>query len=236
MLLDGRQVPPRGNVHKLAYKSKTLERERKIVMKSIRRVIILSVTSLLFYLFIGCGSDGGNENIPFTESFVGTDWQLVSIDGQPIEQLFKPSESEFETEMSLDKSNYLFYGDGSFKGTLAWMLTEKYTDPVTSMTQTITITTEGEYTAAGTTLTILKQAQKINVVVKLEPKAVWEKQIQGKTIESLENDLAAETKSGFVPTASDLLFRKGTQYTWHEQANRLTITDANQNIIFEHSH
>ncbi|MYB64086.1 hypothetical protein F4X73_05305 [Candidatus Poribacteria bacterium] len=204
-------------------------------MKPIFRPIIIIVTALLLVSFIGCGGDDEDDmKDDVTIDFVDTTWQVVSINGLMFEELFKPAEPvEFETEFMLGGNSWTFGSDGTFTGTLKFILTEKYPEPVSSMTQDININSAGDYTVEGTTLTITKHDLTIDVDVTLEPKEVWEQQIVGKTVEELEDDLAAETKLGFSPTATGALFKEGTEYTWSLKDDSLTFSTLTQVIVLE---
>lgn len=204
-------------------------------MKPIFRPLIIIVTALLCVSLIGCGGDDEDDmKDDVTIDFVDTTWQVVSINGLMFEQLFKPAEPvEFETEFMLGGNSWTFGSDGTFTGTLKFILTEKYPEPVSSMTQDIDINSAGDYTVEGTTLTITKHDLTIDVDVTLEPKEVWQQQIVGKTVEELEDDLAAETKLGFAPTASGALFRDGAEYTWSHEENSLTFSNLTQVIVLE---
>ena len=205
-------------------------------MKPIFRSMIIIITALLLVSLIGCGQDDEEDkkDDDVVLDFVDTTWQIVTINGQKFEELFKPAEpTEFETEFMLGGNSWTFDTDGSFTGMLEFILTEKYPEPVSSMRQEITIKSQGEYTAAGTTLKITKHDLMVDVIVKLEPKEVWERQIEGKTVEELENDYAAETKIGFGPTATGALFKQGTEYTWSHDDDTLTFSVSNQKIVFE---
>lgn len=204
-------------------------------MKPIFRPIIIIVTALLFVSFVGCGGDDEDDmKDDVVLDFVDTTWQVVSINGLMFEELFKPAEPvEFETEFMLGGNSWTFGSDGTFTGTLKFILTEKYPEPVSSMTQDIDINSAGDYTVEGTTLTITKHDLTIDVDVTLEPKEVWEQQIVGKTVEALEDDLAAETKLGFSPTATGALFKEGTEYTWSLKEDSLTFSTLTQVIVLE---
>lgn len=205
-------------------------------MKPIFRPLIIIVTALIFVSFIGCGGDDEEEMKDDTVEFkaVDTTWQVVSINGLMFEDLFKPAEPvEFETDFMLGGNSWTFSIDGSFTGTLKFILTEKYPEPVSSMTQEIDINSTGDYTVEGTTLTITKHDLTIDVDVTLEPKEVWEQQIVGKTVEELEDDLAAETKLGFSPTATTALFREGTEFTWRHEEDTLTLSTLTQTIVLQ---
>ena len=204
-------------------------------MKPIFRPIIIIVTALLLVSFIGCGGDDEDDmKDDVAIDFVDTTWQVVSINGQMFEELFAADEeAEFETEFMLGGNSWTFGTDGAFTGTLKFILTEKYPEPVSSMTQDIDINSAGDYTVEGTTLTITKHDLTIDVDVTLEPKEVWEQQIVGKTVEELEDDLAAETKLGFSPTASGALFRDGAEYTWRLEEDTLTFSNLAQVIVLE---
>ena len=204
-------------------------------MKPIFRPIIIIVTALLCVSFVGCGGDDEDDmKDDVTIDFVDTTWQVVSINGLMFEELFKPAEPvEFETEFMLGGNSWTFGSDGTFTGTLKFILTEKYPEPVSSMTQDIDINSAGDYTVEGTTLTITNHDLTIDVDVTLEPKEVWEQQIVGKTVEALEDDLAAETKLGFSPTATGALFKEGTEYTWSLKDDSLTFSTLTQVIVLE---
>ncbi len=205
-------------------------------MKPIFRPLFIIVTTLCLVSFIGCGGDDEEEMKDDSVEFeaVDTTWQVVSINGLAFEQLFKPAEPvEFETDFMLGGNSWTFGTDGSFTGTLKFILTEKYPEPVSSMTQEIDINSAGDYTVEGTTLTITKHDLTIDVDVTLEPKEVWEQQIVGKTVEELEDDLAAETKLGFSPTATTALFREGTEFTWRDEEDTLTLSTLTQTIVLQ---
>ncbi len=204
-------------------------------MKPIFRPLIIIVTALIFVSFIGCGGDDEEERKDdVTIDFVDTTWQVVSINGLMFEDLFKPAEPvEFETDFMLGGNSWTFSTDGSFTGTLKFILTEKYPEPVSSMTQEIDINSAGDYTVEGTTLKITKHDLAIDVDVTLEPKEVWEQQIVGKTVEELEDDLAAETKLGFSPTATTALFREGTEFTWRHEEDSFTLSTLTQTIVLQ---
>lgn len=204
-------------------------------MKPIFRPLIIIVTALLCVSLIGCGGDDEDDmKDDVTIDFVDTTWQVVSINGLMFEDLFKPAEPvEYETDFTLGGNSWTFGSDGTFTGTLKFILTEKYPEPVSSMTQEIDINSAGDYTVEGTTLTITNHDLTIDVDVTLEPKEVWEQQIVGKTVEELEDDLAAETKLGFAPTASGALFRDGAEYTWRLEEDTLTFSNLTQVIVLE---
>lgn len=209
--------------------------ERKKVMKPLFKPLIIIVTTLCLVSFIGCGGDDEEEmKDDVAIDFVDTTWQVVSINGLMFEDLFKPAEPvEFETGFMLEGNSWTFSTDGSFTGTLKFILTEKYPEPVSSMKQEIDINSAGDYTVEGTTLKITKHDLAIDVDVTLEPKEVWEQQIVGKTVEELEDDLAAETKLGFSPTATGALFREGTEFTWRHEEDTLTLSTLTQTIVLQ---
>lgn len=215
-------------------------------MKPLFRLAMIIATALLFVSLIGCGADDDDVDVDdkdddtaeVTLDFVGTTWQVETINGVTFDQLFQPAEPEpgepvFETEFMLGDNNWVFNDDGTFTGALAFILTEKYPDPVSSMKQEITIASEGTYTTEESTLTIATHDLSIDVVVTLEPKAVWEQQVVGNTIEQLQNDLAAETEKGFSPTATGALFKAGTAYTWSVDGDSFVLTGAIQKLALE---
>lgn len=203
-------------------------------MKLMFRFLITCFTALLIVSLIGCGGDDEMDNddvddmdkTEITSEFVGTTWQVVTVDGLMFDQLFTPAEPEpeFETEFMVGANSWTFKADGTFTGSLEFVLTEKYPEPVSSMTQEITIASEGTYTADESMLSIATHDVSVDVVVSLEPEEVWQQQIVGKTVEELEMDLAAETKLGFAPTATGALFKAGTEYTWSLDGDKLMLS------------
>ena len=209
-------------------------------MKPIFRFTIMCLSVLFFVALIGCGEDDEmdddvdkDDQMAITPDFVDSTWQIVTVDGMMFDQLFTPAESEFETEFMVGANSWTFNADGTFTGALAFVLTEKYPEPVSSMTQEITISSEGTYTADESMLSIATHDLSVDVVVALEPEEVWQQQIVGKTVEELEMDLAEETKIGFAPTATGALFKVGTEYTWSLEGEKLMLSVGNQKMSLE---
>ena len=211
-------------------------------MKPILKLMIACFTVLLFVSLIGCGEDDEmdddvdkDDQMVITQDFVDSTWQVVTVDGMMFDQLFTPAEPapEFETEFMTGANSWTFNADGTFTGSLKFVLTEKYPEPVSSMTQDITISSEGTYTADESMLSIATHDLSVDVVVALEPEEVWQQQIVGKTVEELEMDLAAETKKGFAPTATGALFKVGTEYTWSLEGEKLMLSADGQNLGLE---
>ena len=189
---------------------------------------------------IGCGADDDDkddvdkmEETETTIDFVDTTWQVVTVNGLTFDQLFTPAEPEFETEFMAGANSWTFNADGTFTGSLEFILTEKYPEPVSSMKQEITITSEGTYTVDESMLSIATHDLSVDVVVTLEPEEVWQQQIVGKTVDELEMDLAAETKKGFAPTATGALFKAGTKYTWSHEGDKLMLSASSQKLSLE---
>ena len=101
------------------------------------------------------------------------------------------------------------------------------------MTQKLTQTIAGMYIADEETLKITTEDIKMDVEVTLEPKEVWAAQIVGKTVEQLEADLAAESKSGFEQNPSDFIFDSGIEYTWNVTGDTLTLTYSDQKMVLK---
>lgn len=198
-------------------------------MKPIFWFTIICFTALLSASLIGCGEDDEVDEMDETEitaDFVGTTWQIATVDGLMFDQLFTPAdpEPEFESEFIAGANSWTFNADGTFTGALEFVATEKYPEPVSSMTQEITIASEGTYTADESMLSITTHDVSVDVVVTLEPEEVWQQQIVGKTVDEFEMDLAAETKKGFDPTATGALFMPGTEYTWSLEEDKLMLS------------
>ena len=204
-----------------------------------RQVMLIVLLFSTVCAFIGCEKrmlDNGVGNGNIVLDFMNTPREIVALNGEPFETLFvqetEPGISEHEFQIT---SNFwVFDATGNLTGELAFALTEIYPgDPSTSMTQLITYSVTGKYTADETTLTIETQDLKIDVDVILEPKAVWEQQIEGITVEQLQSDLAAESKKGFEQTDSAFLFTVGTKYTWQVEQDMFILSDMpEQTILF----
>ena len=167
--------------------------------------------------------------------FVDTTWEIVSINDQPFESVFpQQSEPEFPTTFAITSNSWVFGASGNLTGELAFTVSEEYPgDPPTSMTQVITYTVTGQYTAGATTLTIETQNVEIDVEVTLVPREVWEQQIEGITLEQLQDDLAAESKAGFTQGASGLPFTVGVDYTHQTEQNTLTLSVPGEQILLK---
>ncbi len=148
----------------------------------------------------------------------------------------QPDDIESEQEHALVSNSWVFKDDGSLTGNLEFKVSEKYPGPpATSMTQVLSHIITGTYTADEKTLKITTEDVKIDVDVTLEPKEVWAAQIQGKTVEQLETDLAAETKSGFKPDPSNFIFENGIEYTYDVTEDMLTLSYSDQKMLLKKS-
>ena len=180
--------------------------------------------------------DNDNVNGNIDLAFIDIPWKIGMVNDVPFESLFvqETEPGTPEPVFGITSNSWVFDAAGDLTGKLEFVLTEKYPgDPPTSMTQVITYTIIGKYTADQTTLTIETQELKIDVDVILEPKTVWEQQIEGITIEQLQSDLAAETKNGFKQTDSAFLFKVGAEYTWQTEQYKFTMyIMPDQKILF----
>lgn len=207
-------------------------------MKLVFRFAIICFTALLIVSLMGCSEDDDEmvevvddvDETEITLEIADTTWQVVTVGGLTFEQLFTPADAEFETEFMAGANSWTFNADGTFTGALKFVVAEKYPEPVSSMTQEITIVSEGTYTVDESMLSIETNDLSVDIVVTLEPEEVWQQQIIGKTVEELEMDLAAETKLGFAPTAAGALFKAGTEYTGSVEGDKLMLSAAGQNL------
>ncbi len=101
------------------------------------------------------------------------------------------------------------------------------------MTQEVTYTITGMYTAEGNTLEITTEDVKLDVEVTLEPEEVWAAQLQGRTLEELEADLAETSKSGLTPSPSNFIFDSRIEYTWDATEDTLTLTYSDQEMVLK---
>ena len=212
-------------------------------MKLFFRTLAMVLIALLSISVIGCGGDDDSEDDDdvVVLDFVGSTWEIVSINGEMFETIFskdfeteQPDDIEFEQEHALVSNSWVFKDDGSLTGNIVFKASEKYPGPpATSMTQMLSQIITGTYTADEKTLKITTEDVKIDVDVTLEPKEVWAAQIQGKTVEQFEADLAAETKSGFKPNPSEFIFKDGVEYTWNVTEDMLTLTHLDEEILLK---
>ena len=232
---------------KLFFRIAFLYRKRSyLLMKLFFRTLAMVLIALLSISVIGCGGDDDSEDDDddvVVLDFVGSSWEIVSINGEVFETIFskdfeteQPEDIEAEQESALISNNWVFENDGSLTGNLEFKVSEKYPGPpATSMTQMLSLIITGTYTADEKTLKITTEDVKIDVDVTLEPKEVWAQQIQGKTVEQFEADLAAETKSGFKsnPYPSELIFKDGVEYTWDVTEDTLTLSYSDQQMLLK---
>ncbi len=148
----------------------------------------------------------------------------------------QPDDIESEQEFAVISNNWVFEDDGSLTGNIVFKASEKYPGPpATSMTQVLSHIITGTYAADEKTLKITTENVKIDVDVTLEPKEIWAAQIQGKTVEQLEADVAAETKSGFKPNPSNFIFENGIEYTYNVTEDMLTLSYSDQQMLLKKS-
>lgn len=208
-------------------------------MKPICRMMMMVFIAMLAVSLISCGADDEDDVDKDTDKeveeyafdFVGTTWKVMTVNGVTFDQLFQPAEPvEYETEFMLGENSWTFNADGTLKGALEFVVTEKYPEPVSSMTQNITIASTATYTADESMLTIDTNKLDVDVVVTLEPKEVWEERVVEGGVERLEMDLAAETEKGFGPTVTGALFKPGTEFTWSIEGEMLTLMGTIQQL------
>lgn len=212
---------------------------KRTFYKLVIPIILLFST---FCTLIGCERkmlDNGIVDGDSVLNFMDTPWEIIEINDEPFESLFvqETEPGSPEHDFAITSNYWVFDAAGKLTGELIFALTEKYPgDPPTSMTQYVTYTITGNYTADATTLTIDTQDLKIDVNVVLEPKAVWEQQIEGITVEQLQSDLAAESKKGLEQSDSEFLFKVGAEYTWMTEQDTFTLyTMPEQKILFRES-
>ncbi len=214
-------------------------------MKLFFKTSVIVLIALLSILVVGCSENDDSEEKDgdkvYSFSFVGSSWEIVSINGEMFETFFarqfetdQPDDIESEQESTLISNNWVFEDNGSLTGNLAFEVSEKYPGPpASSMTQKLTQTITGIYTADEETLKITTENVNIDVDVTLEPKEVWAAQIVGKTVEQLEADLAVESKSGFEQNPSNFIFDSNIEYTWDVTGDTLTLTYSDQQMLLK---
>ena len=210
-------------------------------MKPILRTIILIVTVMLI---VSCSEndvddqdnmmDDKMEDMTVSD-FVDINWQIITINGMTLEQIFTPAPIQtHEVELTIGENIWVFDADGSLTGSIKFILTEKYTEPESSSIYEVTITSEGMYTAEDTSFEITKQDIKVDVDVSLEPKEVWEIQLGNPAaIERVEADLALESKNGLEQETLGSFFKERTDYTWRIEEDRVIVSTAILTIIME---
>ncbi len=214
-------------------------------MKLLYGTFAMVLLALLSISLIGCGENDENQDdddqINVELSFVGVSWEIASINGEMFEIFFprqfetvQPEDMEDQPAYTLISNNWVFEANGSLSGSLMFELSEKYPGPpIHSMTQEITYTIIGMYTVEGNTITITTEDVKLDVEVTLEPEEVWAAQLVNKTVEELEADLAAESKSGLTPHPSNFIFDSRIEYTWDATEDTLTLTYSDQEMVLK---
>ena len=219
-------------------------------MKLLSGTFAMVLIALLSISVIGCGENDDDDDqdddkqVDVDLSFVGVSWEIDSINGEMFETFFprqfetgQPEDTEVEQTYTLVSNNWVFETDGSLSGNLVFEISEEYpAPPAHSMTQEVTYTITGMYTAEGNALKITTEDVKLDVEVTLEPEDVWTAQLgENKTLEGLKADLAEASKSGLTPSPSNFIFDSRIEYTWDATEDTLTLTYSVQKMVLKKS-
>ncbi len=202
-----------------------------------RLVIFTVLLAASFFVFSGCEKNITDDVIQSEDlGFIDTSWEIASVNGQPFESLLvqDPEPGSPPQTFTLTSNSLVFHASGNLTGELGFTLSEEYPGtPPTSATWAVTCTITGQYTAGDTTLTIEEQNVEIDVVVTLSPKEVWEQQIEGITLEQLQDDLAAESEMGFKQGESPFPITVDVDYTQQTEKNTLTLSVPGETIVLK---
>ena len=107
----------------------------EISMKILFRTSAIVLIGLFSIFAVGCSEDGENkkEDVVVVDfDFVGSSWEIVSINGEMFETFFSQNfaleqsdDIEAEQESTLISNNWVFEDDGSLTGNLAFEVSEK---------------------------------------------------------------------------------------------------------------
>lgn len=205
-------------------------------LRTFNRLAILAILlTVPVYVFTGCERIAVEHVFQYEDlDFIDTPWEIVSINDQPIESILTQVPEEGSPPSTFDvTSKFVFDATGKLNGELIFTVSEQYpVEPPRSLTFVITNTVTGEYTAGETTLTIDTQNVESDVAAILTPREAWEQQIQGITIEQLQDDLAAESEMGLIQDESTFPFTVGVDYTHLTEQGTLTLSKPGEKLLF----
>ncbi len=208
-------------------------------LRTFKRLALFAILlTVSIYVFTGC------ERIKVDSVFQGEDlgfidipWEIVSVNDKPLEPPFvqDPDPEAPPNTFAITANSLVFHASGDLTGEIGFTLSEEYPgDPPTSATWAITNTITGKYSAGEKTLTIDEKKPEVDVVVTLTPREAWEQQIEGITLEQLQDDLAAESEMGVTEDDSPFAFiTVGVNYTHQTEQDTLTLSVPGQKILLK---
>lgn len=205
-------------------------------LQTIKRLAIFAILlTVPVYVLTGCERITVDNVLQYEDlGFVDTPWEIVSVNGQPFESLFdqEPDPEALPHTFAVTSNSLVFHASGDLTGEIVYTLAQENPgDPPTTATWTVTNTITGKYTAGETTITIDAEKTEVDVVVTLTPREAWEQQIEGITIEQLQDDLAAESEMGYAEADSPSPFTVGVNYTQQTEQDTLTLSVPGESIL-----
>lgn len=206
-------------------------------LRTTKRLAILAILlTFTVSVITGCTRIDVDKVFPSEDlGFVDIPWEIVSVNDQPFESLFaQEPDPESPPHTFAVSSRLVFHASGDLTGEIEYTLSEESPgDPPTSATWTITNTITGKYTAGEETLTIDAKKVETDVEVTLTPREAWEQQIEGITVEQLQDDLAAESEMGISEADSPFPLTVGVNYTQQTEQDTLTLSATGEKIVLK---
>ncbi len=205
-------------------------------LRTFKKLALLAILlTVPVYVFTGCERTKV-ENVFEFESldFIDTPWEIVSVNDQPIGSLLESDPESPPLTFAVTANSLVFHASGDLTGEIQITLSgESPGDEEKSETWEFTYTITGKYTAEETTLTIDSEKVEIDVVVTLTPREAWEQQIEGNTLEQVQDELAAVYEMDFTEDDSPFPFTVGVNYTQQTEENTLTLSGSGEKILLK---
>lgn len=164
---------------------------------------LLSIVIILVAHLVGCGGDKQvleeADSEPINESLVGS-WEVVSIDGESIEEYLDPPGEEIKIEIV--KNEFVFASEGWFAENIGVEFVADLGDGI-SITLSIIASIKGKYTMSEKQLSLV--IDEASVI--LDPPKVWEE--------------LGVTEEAYVQEIRKDILESGT---WSANGDTLTLT------------
>ena len=196
------------------------------------RMFTHSIVFLIYVMIIAFTGCSGNVNDVLhnarSPSPPDAYWQLVSIDGVSVDQLFLQGNEDVGSDIVRFITNkWGFFENGNTTHEIGFSITEEYTDtdhePVPTLTVNVVVTLDGSYTIEDSTITIGTQQQHSIAYVDLEPFDYWQANLDPPILDQLKKDIVDETLSD-IPDFTNTIFLENTTYLWEWNPNTELLT------------
>lgn len=205
-------------------------------LRTFKKLAILAILlTVPVYVLTGCERIKVDDIFEYEGlDFIDTPWEIVSVNDQPIGSLLESDPESLPLTFDVTANSLVFHASGDLTGEIQITLSgESPGDTPKSETWELSYTITGKYTAEDTTLTIDSEKVDLDVVVTLTPREAWEQQIEGTTLEQLQDNLASAYEMEFTEDDSPFPFTVGANYTQQTEENTLTLSGPGEKILLK---